>query len=218
MSILLRLVGRAPSEPLVMEALTVIRHLIQQDPAAHRVTVVMLAKHLDATTASPEARAGLVWLVGEHARFDAEEPRRGAIAPDVLRILVRGFARESTLVKQQIVLLGAKVYLQHLLGRTAPPNGDDDDKHPISLLWRYVLLLARYDTSYDLRDRARLYKALLAGPELALAQLLLHAHKPVPHAPSPAEARRDLLLGSATLVVGAQLAGTHGLQGYEPLP
>jgi hypothetical protein len=33
------------------------------------------------------------------------------IAPDVLRILIKGFADEMEIVKQQIVLLGAKVYL-----------------------------------------------------------------------------------------------------------
>ena len=224
----------SPDETLVSEALTVIRHLIQQDPAAHQKTVVMLAKHLDTTT-GPEARASIIWLVGEFAGNDTDNN----IAADVLRILVKGFANESEAAKQQILLLSAKVYLHHLNKTSTassdpvefPGNGTGGDvlgsaedgdeanrEDSIATLWRYVLLLGRYDTSYDLRDRARLYKALLAVPGTTqLASLLLLAPKPVPHNPTPSDTRKDLLLGSSTLVIGPD-AGSLGLQGYETLP
>lgn len=230
-------------ENVVSEALTVIRHLIQQDPAAHEQTVMQLVKHLGSIT-SPAARATIIWLVGEFAGIER------SFAPDVLRILVKGFADEPELVKQQLVLLGAKVYLHHLLRNPPkdqpPPESqdqlaessypsiteeDEKGKQPvnevheeqegedqITLLWRYILLLARYDTSYDLRDRARLYKALLANPSSThLANLLLLAPKPVPHAPSPSETRKNLVIGSATLILGPD-AGFQGLKGYEDLP
>jgi vesicle coat complex subunit len=231
-------------EGLVSESLTVIRHLIQQDPSSHKATVVRLARNLDTTT-SPEARATIIWLVGEFAGVDAEDN----IAPDVLRILAKGFADETEVVKQQIVLLGAKVYLHHLLLNPPPEHQHQEpqteqvihnewaepsenkeeqrqpeqpDSQPeesrITTLWRYILLLTRYDTSYDLRDRARFYKALLANPaETQLASLLLLAPKPVPYTPSPSDDRKDLLVGTSTLVIGPE-AGTHGLRGYEPLP
>ncbi|KAK0947369.1 AP-3 complex subunit beta [Friedmanniomyces endolithicus] len=78
--------------------------------------------------------------------------------------------------------------------------------HPIELLWQHTLLLARYTPSYHLRDRARLYRSLLAVPSSTeLASLLLLAPKPVPQAPSPSESRREYLLGSASLVVGEDL-------------
>jgi vesicle coat complex subunit len=230
---------------LVSESLTVIRHLIQQDPASHERTVIELVKYLGLTN-NPDARATIVWLVGE---FAGAEPKKN-IAPDVLRLLVKDFANEAEIVKQQIVLLGAKVYLHHLLRN--PPKEEESQASPkvkqeyknewaddkddekdeensqdqqqtepedrIALLWRYLLLLARYDTSYDLRDRARLYKALLASPSSTqLANLLLLAPKPVPHAPSPSETRKDLLIGSSTLIVGPD-AGPHGLVGYQNLP
>jgi AP-3 complex subunit beta len=244
-------------ENLVSESLTVVRHLIQQDPSSHKQTVIQLAKQLDATT-SPEARASIIWLVGEFASVDVENN----IAPDVLRILAKGFADETEVVKQQIVLLGAKVYLQHLL-QNPPPEQQSPPKSPqieqegskewadnnnateqqeqqeqqeqseqseqkppdnppeedrITLLWQYILLLARYDVSYDLRDRTRLYKTLLANPNATqLASLLLLAPKPVPHAPNPSDSRKDLVIGTSTLIVGPD-AGYHGLQGYEPLP
>ncbi|KAL6232671.1 hypothetical protein BDW75DRAFT_217201 [Aspergillus navahoensis] len=237
---------------LVSESLTVIRHLIQHDPGSHERTVIHLVKHLGLTT-NPDARATIIWLVGEYAGL---EPERN-FAPDVLRVLVQNFADESEAVKQQILLLGAKVYLHHILrnplkkdpGSEEPqskPEGqhqlknewadgddeiqsetsgfdDEQQREPekedvMTLLWRYILLLARYDTSYDLRDRARLYKSLLSSPSSTqIANLLLLAPKPVPHAPSPSETRKDLLLGSSTLVLGAD-AGIHGLRGYENIP
>ncbi|OKL56169.1 hypothetical protein UA08_08582 [Talaromyces atroroseus] len=248
-------------ENVVSESLTIIRHLIQQNPDAHKQTVVRLASYLD-TTVNSGARASIIWLVGEYAAADLENN----IAPDVLRILAKGFAGESEEVKQQIVLLAAKVYLHYLL-RNPPPlldqsqghaenenhdfnhsqdvdsnawateaqneNGesqqtDADDSRSssneqsgddrITLLWKYILLLTRYDTSYDLRDRARMYRSLLSDPKnTQLASLLLLAPKSVPHAPSPSETRKGLLVGTSTLVVGPD-SGPLGLTGYEPLP
>lgn len=230
---------------LVAESLTVIRHLIQQDPGSHMSIVIRLAKNLD-TASNPRARATIIWLVGEFAGIDGENN----IAPDVLRILAKGFADEAEPAKLQIVLLAAKVYLHHLnrsaigaesMEPTAVPSADysngnegfaDHDSpyrstypppepepdHPIVVLWNYILLLARYDTSYDLRDRTRLYKALLAVPSATqLASLMLLAPKPIPHTPSPSESRTGFTLGSASLVVGED-GGLHGLRGYEALP
>lgn len=240
---------------LVAESLTVIRHLIQQNPRVHVQTVIRLAKNLDKIS-NPQARATIIWLVGEFAGVEDKDN----IAPDVLRILAKGFADESEEAKQQIVLLAAKVYL-HYLNRpsplpeeddleninpppTQPPNPLDsnpeeggsgepnpfnnspqapsspapqsESSHPIPLLYRYIMLLTRYDTSYDLRDRARTYLALLSNPNSTqLASLLLLAPKPVPHVPSPSESRRGLILGSSTLVIGADEASVRG---YEDLP
>ncbi|KAL7804699.1 adaptin N terminal region domain-containing protein [Trichoderma aethiopicum] len=203
---------------LAAESLTVIRHLIQQDAEAHAGTVVRLAKNLDSAT-DPQARATIIWLVGEFSGLNGEDN----IAPDVFRILLKDFASESEAAKRQILLLGAKVYLHHLnrkseaekdrAGEEDPPV--EEEKHPIERLWDYVLLLVRYDVSFDLRDRARMYRAVLAVPQLATLMLL--APKPAPQAPSPSESRKGLLLGSSTLVLAGG-GGLHGLRGYETLP
>ncbi|KAH0547650.1 hypothetical protein FGG08_000139 [Glutinoglossum americanum] len=233
---------------LAAESLTVIRHLIQQNPLSHTKTVVRLAKNLDTAT-NPQARASIIWLVGEFAGIDGENN----VAADVLRILAKGFSDESGAAKLQIVLLAAKVYAHYLnqaqavpsvSEATAPPPlavslGDHGGfsepglrdgqfgqkweesalhRETIPLLWNYVLLLARYDTSYDLRDRARLYKSLLANPKSTqLATLILLAPKPVPHTPSPSEWRKGFTLGSTSLIV-AEDGGLSGISGYEPLP
>ncbi|KAF2083288.1 ARM repeat-containing protein [Saccharata proteae CBS 121410] len=248
----------SPDPRLVAEALEVVRHLIQRDPLAHRSTVIRLAKNLDTAT-SPQARASIIWLVGEFASIDPENN----IAADVLRILTRGFTNEAEEAKLQILLLAAKVYLQHLIltqpakpvtaepenqepaststiipptedeqggfgeynsGTTAekspPPDVPKETPHQIPLLYNYILLLTRYDTSYDLRDRARVYRALLAVPSSTeLASLLLLAPKPVPQTPSPSESRSSYTLGSASLVIGDEAGlGGLGVKGYEELP
>ncbi|KAH0168624.1 ARM repeat-containing protein, partial [Aureobasidium melanogenum] len=244
----------SPDQHLVAEALEVIRHMIQRDPLAHTKTVIRLAKNLDTLT-SPAARASIIWLVGEFAGYSSDQ----SIAPDVLPILVRGYPDEHDLVRQQIVLLAAKVYLHWLNAENAskkkgsPPalerqssstvlapdeeedgagfrdqgfnneessnfESQEDRSHPISLLYNHTLLLARYTPSYDLRDRARMFRALLAVPSSTeLASLLLLAPKPVPQAPSPSESRKGYVLGSASLVIGEE-SGVSGLSGYTPLP
>ena len=218
---------------LVGEAMTVVRHLIQRDPLHHQKTVVRLAKNLDTLT-SPTARACVVWLVGEFAGSEAETDG-GGISADVLRILVKGYVQESDEVRAQIVLLAAKVYLHDLNSKNSkrkaldaliseedadgdPPAAEaDDDKEvdspsQVELLWQHTLLLARYTPSYSLRDRARTYRALLAIPSSTeLASLLLLAPKPVPSAPSPSESRRSYALGSASLVIGANMSGYEGI-------
>lgn len=214
---------------LVAESLTVIRHLIQQFPQSHLKTVIRLAKTLDTTT-NPQARATIIWLVGEFSGVDDADN----IAPDVLRILTKGFPTESEAAKLQILLLAAKVYLHHLNrthhpapappsqnlitadeGGFQPPSPPPQPLHPIPHLWTYLLLLVRYDTSYDLRDRCRTYRGLLSDPaNTQLASLLLLAPKPVPRTPSPSETRRGFLLGSAALVVGVDVGG--GVDGGLP--
>lgn len=245
--LLLQLLSSA-SGTLVAEALEVIRHLILQDPDAHVGTVTRLAKHLDVTS-SPQARASIIWLVGEFSGVSGGDN----VSADVLRILAKGFAGESCQAKLQIILLAGKVYLHHIsrlnehddskfnlensepsqdgvdgdeggyIGRKHPRVDDNglalvSESHPIAVLWRYILLLARYDTSYDLRDRTRVYRALLSVPSsTGLASLLLLAPKPVPQIPSPSETRKDYQLGSASLVIGDE-SGVSGLRGYWRVP
>ncbi|KAF2873886.1 adaptin N terminal region-domain-containing protein [Massariosphaeria phaeospora] len=247
--LLLAHIGSADAH-LVAESLEVIRHLIQRDPENHRITVVRLAKHLDAAT-SAQARASIIWLVGEFAGLDSENN----IATDVLRILAKGFADEAEPAKLQIVLLAAKVYVHHINANPPPepqkpvegepspsllgdfqedggfrdphlesdhvqntPEKQLEKPHPVEALYNYILFLTRYDTSYDLRDRARMYRALLATPtSTQLASLLLLAPKPVPQTPSPSETRKGYVLGSASLVIGDE-GGIGGLRGYDDLP
>ena len=138
------------SEVVVAAAIIVIRQLLQQHPQ-HVNIIVRLAKKLDETTV-PQARAAIVWIIGEFQ----SQPRVAALAPDTLRVLAKKFMQEDVVVKNQILNLAAKLSLRQ--------RG-----HPqVQLLLEYVLGLCRFDADYDLRDRARLMKHMLAkGDDLA---------------------------------------------------
>ncbi|KAK4574878.1 AP-3 complex subunit beta [Recurvomyces mirabilis] len=242
LSLLLKQVHSADSN-LVGEAIEVIRHLIQRSPDEHRKTVVRLAKNLD-TLVSPSARASIIWLVGEFAGMrgnadeesiaadvlrilvkgyaDEKDEVKGQIVLLAAKVYLGWCNRRNEKRKAMEGLGGEK---RQSDGYNTHENDDEggfeedgmkeaERTHPIELLYQHTMLLARYTPSYDLRDRARLYRALLAVPtSTELASLLLLAPKPVPVAPSPGEARKGFLLGSASLVIGAV-----GLQGRDGLP
>lgn len=208
------------SSSVINEVLTVIRRLVQQDPLSHRRTVVALAALLP-TVYHPQARATIIWLVGEYSdQLGDTTAGQTDIAPDVLRILVQGFTSENEKVKLQIVLLAAKVYIHYLnhhtptnplpheprsfsesgasalaggaaaggetsrmssKGESLIPPTASDKPHPIPLLWSYVLLLTRYDTSFQLRDRCRTFRALLPPP----SQSYISNPGPDTHPPPP---------------------------------
>ncbi|EIW57778.1 uncharacterized protein TRAVEDRAFT_169778 [Trametes versicolor FP-101664 SS1] len=118
-----------------------------------------LARRID-DIRHPKARACVVWLVGQYAvsPAPAENGTTSAgpegiapWAPDVLRKMAKSFIQETPVVKLQIVTLAAKLLVLCPTDRT------------IGLLYRYVCSLAQYDPNYDVRDRARMYRALLSS-------------------------------------------------------
>ncbi|TFY72051.1 hypothetical protein EVG20_g958 [Dentipellis fragilis] len=105
----------------------------------------------------PQARACVIWLVGQYAADENEKGESGAAegvvrwAPDTLRRAAKSFRDETSIVKLQIVTLAAKLLVLSPSHRT------------LGQLTRYVFQLARYDRNYDVRDRARMLGALLGG-------------------------------------------------------
>jgi len=80
--------------------------------------------------------------------------------------------------------------------------------------------MARYDASYDIRDRARLIRRLTnvdgksAGATLSAAEIesVFLADKPIPLVKSPSDERSRFTIGTLSHLVG------HQANGYEPLP
>jgi AP-3 complex subunit beta len=238
----------SPDAHLVASSLDVIRHLIQRDPQAHVKTIVRLAKSLDALTA-PAARASIIWLVGEFASVDPANniaadvlrilvkgyaDEADTVKAQIVLLAAKVYLQYLLTKKSNDPITAPETTSTETEPSTenieeggwqeatpAPPNAESevDKNHPIPLLYNHTLLLARYTPSYDLRDRARLYRSLLSTPNTstALAELLLSATKPVPLAPSPSQSRKDFVLGSASLVIG-EVGGTAGFKGYEALP
>ncbi|KAB7504364.1 AP-3 complex subunit beta-1 [Armadillidium nasatum] len=128
------------AESVVGESVVVVRKLLQSETDGHKDIITHMARLVD-NIRMPTARASILWLLGEYC------DRVPKIAPDVLRKMAKSFTNETDLVKLQIVTLATKLYL------TNPKQ--------THLLCQYIFNLAKYDASYDIRDRARFIKALI---------------------------------------------------------
>jgi AP-3 complex subunit beta len=153
-----------PHDHVVAEAVVVTRTLLQQRHSQYPHVVRQVVDKL-ARIVEPSARASIVWIAAEHV--DAIMPR----APDILRSLATSFADEDTLVKAQIVNFAIKLAVRF------DRLGASDELHQwgaisrsqfarvapqVVLLLRYVLEQARFDSDYDVRDRARSVYVLLS--------------------------------------------------------
>ncbi|KAJ3565057.1 hypothetical protein NP233_g7882 [Leucocoprinus birnbaumii] len=115
--------------------------------------VSRLARKID-DIRNPQARACVIWLVGQYSASNDPTPGPPGIsewAPDVLRKAAKAFGQEAVIVKLQIITLAAKLLVISPGDRT------------LTLLSHYVFSLARYDTSYDVRDRAKMIASLMSG-------------------------------------------------------
>lgn len=160
---------------LVLKSLIQVRSSEQQS-APSRV-IQHLARHIDEFR-HPQARACVLWLVGQYAASDGDAGIKGIAewAPDVLRKSAKSFrqqvgvpsslqnrsitkcANKAANVKLQTLTLAAKLII------LAP------DDQTLVLLNQYVFAMARYDSDYDVRDRCRMLSSLLSGVILGLAQ------------------------------------------------
>ncbi|KZS18176.1 AP-3 complex subunit beta [Daphnia magna] len=76
-------------ELVVAESVVVIKKLLQTQQGSHGDIVGQMARLVNRITV-PQARAAILWLVGEHC----EKKRVSKMAPDVLRFMARSFANE----------------------------------------------------------------------------------------------------------------------------
>ncbi|CED84163.1 Vesicle coat complex AP-3, beta subunit [Phaffia rhodozyma] len=149
---LLRLLKKK-RESTITSSILVLKGLILSSPSSSSLDLVArLASRLD-DIRNPKARACVVGLVGEHLGSD------GRLGAEVLRIGVKGFIDESEEVKLALLTLSSKL----LLLLSAPSALQNQ----VELLSSHLFSLARYDGSYDVRDRSRFLKSLVRGLTLA---------------------------------------------------
>uniref|UniRef100_A0A183ALE6 Adaptin_N domain-containing protein n=1 Tax=Echinostoma caproni TaxID=27848 RepID=A0A183ALE6_9TREM len=117
-----------------------LRKLLQMQSSDHKEIIIRIAQLTDTMTV-PSALASILWLLGEYSH------RLPKIAPDVLRKMAKTFINQEPVVKLQILNLAAKLAIVN--------------PKQTHLLAQYVFTLARYDQSYDIRDRSRLLRALI---------------------------------------------------------
>ncbi|XP_057664433.1 AP-2 complex subunit beta isoform X1 [Diorhabda carinulata] len=142
---------------VVQEAIVVIKDIFRKYPNKYESIISTLCENLD-TLDEPEARASMVWIIGEYAeRIDN--------ADELLESFLEGFTDENAQVQLQLLTAIVKLFLkrpQHTQG-----------------LVQHVLSLATQDSDNpDLRDRGFIYWRLLSTDPAAAKEVVL-ADKPL---------------------------------------
>ncbi|XP_068219905.1 AP-3 complex subunit beta-2 [Palaemon carinicauda] len=185
-------------ESVVGESVVVIRKLLQSETVGHKDIISHMARLMD-NIKIPMARASILWLLGEYCD---KVPK---IAPDVLRKMAKTFVAEDDIVKLQILTLATKLFLSN--------------PKQTRLLCQYVYNLAKYDTNYDIRDRARFTRALVFPPQghednklTRHAKKIFLATKPPPLQQSSFKDRDQFQLSTLSHLINARATG------YQDLP
>lgn len=137
---------------VVQEAVVVIKDIFRKYPNRYESIIATLCENLD-TLDEPEAKASMVWIIGEYAA-------RIENAPELLDGFVRSFSDEPPAVQLQLLTATVKLFLRR----------PDESKEMVTK----VLDLATESTDNpDLRDRGYVYWRLLStDPEAAQTVVL----------------------------------------------
>nr|CCA18067.1 AP3 complex subunit beta putative [Albugo laibachii Nc14] len=195
---LLRLV-RSSAENVVAQSVIVIRLLLQKKNPEDMVRVVrsLAAMLMADRVTAPSARASIVWMLGE---FMSRDKHGFACSAEMLRLLVKRFIEETTEVRLQILNFAVKFSVQAREDRN------------VQLLRQYVLELCKFDNDYDVRDRARLMRAILSsGGEVMDAQKLFAGKRPAPSIALKPDSNHYTFGTLSSLI-------KHEAPGYRPLP
>ena len=135
---------------LVGEVIVSIRMLLQENKlkstsVSHEHLIAYLVS-IYAKISAPLAKASILWLIGHHPRFK--------YASDALRIAMKTFAKEESIVKKQILTVSLLIYLQN-------SNSANEKMAQFGkLAMEYCLKLAKFDRDYDVRDHGRIVEGL----------------------------------------------------------
>ncbi|KAL5108809.1 AP-2 complex subunit beta [Taenia crassiceps] len=142
---------------VVQEAIVVIKDIFRKYPNKYESIIANLCENLD-TLDEPEARASMIWIIGEYAeRIDN--------ADELLQSFLDGFHDENTQVQLQLLTAIVKLFLKR-------PSDTQE-------LVQNVLGLATLESDNpDLRDRGYIYWRLLSTDPTAAKEVVL-AEKPL---------------------------------------
>ncbi len=142
---------------VVQEAIVVIKDIFRKYPNKYESIIATLCENLD-TLDEPEARASMIWIIGEYAeRIDN--------ADELLESFLDSFQDENTQVQLQLLTAIVKLFLKR-------PTDTQE-------LVQQVLSLATQESDNpDLRDRGFIYWRLLSTDPAAAKEVVL-AEKPL---------------------------------------
>ncbi|KAI0776643.1 Adaptor protein complex beta subunit [Trametes elegans] len=156
-NVLLDLIGTRVSY-VVQEAVVVMKDIFRKYPATYEGVIPTLCANLDELD-EPEAKASLIWIIGEYAKKIDN-------ADELLGIFVDTFTEESYPVQLQTLTAVVKLYLQKPESSQA--------------LVQKVLNTATKDCdSPDVRDRAYIYWRLLSTDPGAAKAVVLAIRPPI---------------------------------------
>lgn len=202
---------------ILVQAILSVKAIVMRNPTKYEQVIVQLARNLDAIK-EPLARTLAIWLIGEFSSIGTTMSR---IIPVIMKYLAKCFTSEELATKHQILNTAAKVMLSA-----------HEDLSLFRKILSYLLELAKFDSHYDIRDRARLMKKILMPTIIngcntsqedgepdqflndefslqLLSQFYSRRGEPVPY---PTNRCRAYLPGTLSQVV------LHAAPGYEPLP
>ena len=131
-------------DKIVGESIIVIQRLLIQNPEPNPKIIKKLINSLEHISI-PMAQASILWIAGQYSQYLLN------VVPDIFRKYVGTFMGNSDIVKLSTLTLGVK--LVYVLGKVG-----SEDLLICRKLFEYLLELARFDKSFDIRDRARLFK------------------------------------------------------------
>ncbi|KAH9925653.1 clathrin binding protein [Epithele typhae] len=156
-NVLLELIGTRVSY-VVQEAVVVMKDIFRKYPSTYEGVIPVLCGNLDELD-EPEAKASLIWIIGEYAKKIDN-------ADELLGIFVDTFTEESYPVQLQTLTAVVKLYLQK-------PESSQG-------LVQKVLNTATKDCdSPDVRDRAYIYWRLLSTDPGAAKTVVLAIRPPI---------------------------------------
>ncbi|KAI0640986.1 Adaptor protein complex beta subunit [Trametes meyenii] len=156
-NVLLELIGTRVSY-VVQEAVVVMKDIFRKYPSTYEGVIPTLCANLDELD-EPEAKASLIWIIGEYAKKIDN-------ADELLGIFVDTFTEESYPVQLQTLTAVVKLYLQKPESSQA--------------LVQKVLNTATKDCdSPDVRDRAYIYWRLLSTDPGAAKAVVLAIRPPI---------------------------------------
>ncbi|KAJ1674689.1 AP-3 complex subunit beta, partial [Spiromyces aspiralis] len=137
--------------------------VVYTTPRQLYATLCYLVRLLDAGKVPKDSQSSVYQLTALYSSGEGNATDMlGVHALDVLRIGARLFRDSDEAAKLSILELST-----HLMRQRARSNSNVAEDSMHSWLHEYLFTLARYDTSYDLRDRARFLRSLfpLKGDE-----------------------------------------------------
>jgi len=142
---------------VVQECVIVIKDIFRRYPKKYEKIIVALCENLD-TLDEPEAKASMIWIIGEYADRIADADER-------LSHFIDSFDEEQATVQLQLVTATVKLFLKK----------PDKSK---ALVQKVLNLATENSDNPDLRDRGYVYWRLLSTDPVAAKAVVL-AERPV---------------------------------------